>query len=194
MARGKSSDNNKQVFWIILALVIAVLLFGGFLTKEQVTVEAGGECNYRAFNSLAWGNLAAKRCEELGCEVTNKEHVDDPSIADDEGYWFWCAEKKYCATPQCARPQKGCVSVYSNKTNADGCPAHHCLTVCEGANMDKWCSKITGGDNGNGDNGNGDNGNGGPTGGGPTGGGGDSGGFGPGPGPGDGGGGGGFDM
>ena len=40
MARSKSSDSNKQVFWIILALVIAVLLFGGFLTKEQVTVEA----------------------------------------------------------------------------------------------------------------------------------------------------------
>ena len=43
MARSKSSDNNKQVFWIILALVIAVLLFGGFLSKEQVAVEASHE-------------------------------------------------------------------------------------------------------------------------------------------------------
>lgn len=46
MARDKSSDSDKQAFWIILALVIAVLLFGGFLSKEQVAVEAGdnGQC------------------------------------------------------------------------------------------------------------------------------------------------------
>ena len=37
----KNKNNNKQTFWIVLALVIAVLLFGGFLTKEEITVEAG---------------------------------------------------------------------------------------------------------------------------------------------------------
>ena len=203
MARGKSSDSNKQVFWIILALVIAVLLFGGFLSKEQVTVEAStSRCGYTDFESFAWRGGRAKECEDRGCEVINKVYVDDPLIADDEGYWFDCEEKKYCRQFSCAPIKDGCVSVFSGKKDADGCPLYGCLTVCEGDDMDDWCSKITGGDNGNGDNGNGDNGNGdngngdngngGPAGGGSAGGGGDRGGFGPGPG--DGGGGGGFDM
>ena len=62
MARGKSSDNNKQVFWIILALVIAVLLFGGFLSKEQVAVEASHADLYSYEDEPSW---TMKSPEEL---------------------------------------------------------------------------------------------------------------------------------
>ncbi len=74
MARDKSSDSDKQAFWIILALVIAVLLFGGFLSKEQVAVEAGDGDHHSYKDKLLW---AMEFSEELGEQEEMSQLTDD---------------------------------------------------------------------------------------------------------------------
>ena len=106
----KNKNNNQQAFWVVLALVIAVLLFGGFLSKGELSVEAGEglkcdsgyECKPKGSCS---GENMGKYCIEKG----------------EEGF---CCKSKACQGEACC----GDSSEWK-----DG----KCVGQCEGDNGDK---------------------------------------------------------
>ena len=48
-----------------------------------------------------------------------------------------------CPQVICAALGENCIPVHSSQKNERGCQKYHCLRVCLGQDMDKWCKKIS---------------------------------------------------
>jgi hypothetical protein len=93
----KNKNNNKQTFWIVLALVIAVLLFGGFLSKEEITVEARDDikCEKEGYKCIPKGECSKKNmgdvdyCFEGGAEgyCCFSETCQGKACCGDDSVW-----------------------------------------------------------------------------------------------------------
>ena len=143
----KNKNNNQQAFWVVLALVIAVLLFGGFLTKEEITVEAGSgdeACQGKACcgDDSVWkdGKCGGGDCEDDGKKDDGKKDdgKDDDGKKDGqcprpEGYgvcWEQCSSNDDCSGNQL------CCS--------NGC-GHICIDPASGGNGSEGSGKGPGG-------------------------------------------------
>ena len=149
MARSKSSDSNKQAFWIILALVIAVLLFGGFLSKEEITVEAS-RCKCPAGQSYYKGV-----CEEIltHCPMVVLHVCGCNGVTYNNGCEAKKAGVKSSTPGKCKEADnKACQGEACCGDNAVWGENGKCVGQCKGANGDKGDGS-SGGKGGGGDGG-----------------------------------------
>jgi len=162
MARSKSSDNNKQAFWIILALVIAVLLFGGFLSKEEITVEAGDMCpTPQCADKKACLRFNSDKRNAKGCLV----YPCGRWLCNEDDARSWCEDDDDKKGNACTRKGGSCIALPgtcdSNQTSSnlsclpDGTlqffQTHTCCLPKTGGDGDKPGGDKPGGDKPGGD-------------------------------------------